>query len=51
MQKTIALVVNKFRARDTLMAGLVWVPAKHSEDFIAKKDEMNLNKGANLMIR
>lgn len=51
MQKTIASVVNKFRLRDQLMAGLVWVPAKHSEDFIAKKDEMNMRMGANLMIK
>jgi len=50
MQKTIALVISKFRSRDTLMAGLVWVPSKHSEEFITKKDEMN-NHGANLMIR
>jgi V-type H+-transporting ATPase subunit a len=51
MQKTIAGVTNKFRLRDQLMAGLVWVPAKHSEEFIAKKDDMNLKMNANLMVR
>jgi len=40
-QKTIAMVVNKFRIKDTLMSGLVWVPAKNSDEFIMKKDSMN----------
>jgi len=40
-QKTIAMVVNKFKIKETLISGLVWVPAKNSEEFIMKKDTMN----------
>jgi len=51
MQKTIAMVINKFRVRETFISGLVWVPAKFSDEFLTKKDEINNRAGCNLIVK
>jgi len=50
-EKTIYKTLNMFKQCNSLLVGLVWVPAKYEQDFIEKKNQMSQSRGLTPIIQ